>query len=120
MCSSVGASTYSSPVQSVGSPIAHHLAPPEPLPFGRWVHVVGTYDGRTMRLYQNGREVAHHDVPQPDTNVEAYGGPLVLGARSDDPSVKPFAGQLDEAVVLRSALTAEQIETIYEAYRGGR
>ncbi|MBM3498762.1 MAG: hypothetical protein FJX74_08830, partial [Armatimonadetes bacterium] len=34
---------------------SHHLVADAPVPLGQWVHVLATYDGRTMRVYQDGR-----------------------------------------------------------------
>ena len=42
---------------------SHHLTGPDPLPLGRWVHLAVTFDGRTMRLYVDGDEVASPIVP---------------------------------------------------------
>lgn len=44
---------------------SHHLVAPAPLPLGRWVHLVGTFDGQTMRLFVDGAEVASLARPGP-------------------------------------------------------
>jgi len=51
---------------------------------GRWMHVVGTYDGRdTLRVFQDGRQVAQSQGP---INRTAWPGELRIGQYSD---VKP-------------------------------
>jgi len=42
----------------------------------RWSHVVGTFDGKTARVFENGREVAA--VPC-NANLEPWRGPLFVG-----------------------------------------
>jgi hypothetical protein len=45
---------------------------------GRWFHVVGTFDGRTLRLYQDGVQVAEKaGVPNP----QLWAGELCLVPR---------------------------------------
>ncbi|MCG8586695.1 MAG: LamG domain-containing protein [Pirellulales bacterium] len=100
----------------LGAPINYHLASSAKLRFDRWIHVVGTYDGEVMRLYEDGREVAQYKVPRSGAEIDPYDGPLVLGARSDD-SRRMFSGCVDEAAILGRALTAEQVAEIYQAYR---
>jgi hypothetical protein len=51
---------------------------------GRWHHVAGTYDGRTVKLFVDGRQVGtgtptdapiDYDVPEPDIALGSYQGP---------------------------------------------
>jgi len=37
---------------------SHSLSSPTPLPLDKWIFVAGSYDGTTIRLYENGRECA--------------------------------------------------------------
>jgi len=37
------------------------------VPLGTWVHLLGVYDGRSARLYQDGKLVAEAEVPAPPT-----------------------------------------------------
>jgi hypothetical protein len=53
---------------------------PEP---GRWTHLVGTFDGRTTRLFQDGQKVAE----KPGHIIQAtWNGPLHVGQYSGGPS----------------------------------
>lgn len=84
---------------------SHHLSGPEPLPTGRWVHLAGTFDGRTMRLYVDGKQVATMDRPGP---VRPNDYPLTLGSYEVGHAAH-FVGLLDEVKVYARALTAEEV-----------
>ena len=78
---------------------------------GQWNHVMGTFDGTTMRLYING--VA-------DINTLAYSGtpclvaaPIRIGGQSGA-TWSAFDGMLDEISVYGMALDASEVRTVYE------
>ena len=50
---------------------------------GEWIHLVGTFDGHTARLYENGRLVARKSGV---ANLARWGGPLHLGQYSAAPA----------------------------------
>lgn len=87
------------------TPWSHHLSAPEPLPIGRWVHVAGTYDGKTMRLYQDGRLVASMPrggrILPPETR-------LCLGSY-DVKHRAFFDGLLDEVRIWARELDSDEI-----------
>jgi len=87
------------------SPWSHHLSAPEPLPLGRWVHVAGTYDGRLIRLYVDGRECS--SLPR-GGKVIGNDYQLSLGSYARDHKAF-FSGLLDEVRIYARALTAEQL-----------
>jgi hypothetical protein len=78
---------------------------------GQWMHAVGVYDGRLMRLYQNGVEVGR----------QAKDGALRLGAssvwigNSPTDASRPFVGLIDEVRVYGRALSASEVEGLYSA-----
>ncbi|MCC6729943.1 MAG: glycoside hydrolase family 99-like domain-containing protein [Chthonomonadales bacterium] len=87
------------------TPWSHHLQTEEPLPLGRWVHVVGTCDGTTMRLYMDGVEVAHM-ARAGRVRGNDYGlclGSYAIGHRAH------FTGVLDEVRIYGRALSAAEI-----------
>ncbi len=48
-----------------------------------WTHLVGTFDGRTARLYENGRLVAERGGT---ANLSPWAGPLHVGQYSGGPA----------------------------------
>lgn len=87
------------------APWSHHLVAPEALPVGRWVHMAGTFDGRTMRLFVDGDEVAAIDRPGP---VNPSHFDLVIGGFTPRGPAH-FVGLVDEVRLFSRALTADEI-----------
>ena len=71
-----------------------------------WVHLAGTYDGTTQRLYVNGTEVANRPQSRP---IEVSGGVLRIGGNSILGEL--FKGRIDEIRVYNRALSAAEITT---------
>jgi len=90
---------------------SHHLTAPAPLPLGRWVHLAGTFDGQTMRLFVDGREVAALDRPGPihRNHFDLVIGGFAPGHRSQ------FQGRLDELRLFSRALTTAEIRAQHDA-----
>jgi hypothetical protein len=84
---------------------------------GQWHNVIGTYDGSTVRLYVDGRQVGSGT---PDKTPIAYGLPtsnnLVIG---DYPGCSglDFSGDIDEAKVFDRALGSPEIAIGYQISR---
>ncbi len=78
-----------------------------------WVHLAGTYDGMTARLYVNGVQVAFQAITgsfAPDTT------PLIIGGNGNDATGVPtelFPGRLDEVMLYRRALSADEIGRLF-------
>jgi hypothetical protein len=66
-----------------------------------WQHVAWTYDGRTMRLYLGGKEIAASDVSSP----LQFGKNTVIAPN--------FSGLLDELAIFQRPLSADEIARIY-------
>lgn len=75
-----------------------------------WTHLVVTCDGSTMRLYENGVEVA--STPQTVTSRNGT-APLFLGGRAAMSAF--FNGSLDECAYYGYGLSSEQVLTHYQA-----
>ena len=80
------------------------------LAIGSWSHLVGTFDGATLRLYLNGAQAAQ----------AAAAGPLAGGSGQSyvgrlGQTLYPFVGTLDEVAVFSAALTADRVRAHYEA-----
>ena len=81
---------------------------------GTWYHVVGTYNGSTMKLYVNAQEVASlTSVPSGAfvDNSERF----TIGSRiSVGNATEYFTGSIDEPTITATALTSDEIKSMYE------
>jgi hypothetical protein len=84
---------------------------PQPADVNAWVHLAGTFDGTTLRLYRNGAEVGSAAVVG---TLRTGGGTLCIGS---DGTTFALTGQVDEVAVYPTALSAAQIAAHY-ALRG--
>jgi hypothetical protein len=89
------------------------LTAPDVVAMRTWVHVAGTYDGQSARLYLNG-------VPGPAMPITGALAsdttPLILGGNGNDATDVPielFPGRIDEVMLYRRALTDEEILRVY-------
>ena len=89
---------------------SHHLTAEEPLPLGRWVHLAGTFDGRTMRLYVDGEERAAMERPGPAGANDFH---LVLGSY-EVKHRSHFVGLLDEVRIWNRALSSAEVRATFE------
>lgn len=71
---------------------------------GRWYHVVGTYDGATLRAYRDSVEVCSRPAAIAFSKVDA---PLVLGAWPTGGNY--FKGKLDEIAIYGAALSPARV-----------
>ncbi|MDX1981647.1 MAG: LamG-like jellyroll fold domain-containing protein [Bryobacteraceae bacterium] len=90
-----------------------NLAAPAIAPLQQWVHLAGTYDGVTLRLYANGVEVAS----RPKTGVlRVDNNPLLVAANQNDASPDLlFNGRVDELRLYQRALSGAEILAIYNS-----
>jgi N-acetylneuraminic acid mutarotase len=84
-----------------------------------WHHVVGTRDNLgTMNLYLDGQLTGTTQAPNANTTSEA---PFLIGAWDDRFGViELFAGLIDEVSVYSRALTAAEVQAIYNAHSLGK
>lgn len=75
----------------------------------RWHHVVGTYDGATMRLFVDGREESTSTAQSGDVLYPPQ-ATFALGAYVDDDEFYPSDGALYEAKLYARALGGEEID----------
>lgn len=80
-----------------------HANVPVP-PVGKWVQLVGTYDGKTIKLYVDGKLEAETKAAG---RIEKSDAPLMIGSVS--PGMRVLTGQLDDVCVFREALDADAI-----------
>jgi hypothetical protein len=84
-----------------------------PAPGMIWIHVAATWDGSTVRLYQDGAEVGSVAYA---VTFPAEQNPLVLGNNQNQTGLsQPLMGQLDEVRLYDRALSAEAIRAVMNA-----
>lgn len=77
------------------------------LPTDQWVHAAATWDGTTMRIYQDGVDVggaAKGGVLSADPGV-----PVWIGGNPSGATDKPWSGLIDDVRIYDRALAAEEI-----------
>jgi hypothetical protein len=76
---------------------------------GNWHHIVGVYDGSSLKLYVDNVLLAN--TPASGSIASSLGTPLAIGRWQGGGF--PFSGALDEVAVYDHALTADQVQTHY-------
>jgi hypothetical protein len=86
---------------------------PSPVVRMMWVHIAGTYDGTTARLYFNGQQVDSQGLTG---NFTRDTTPFILGGNGNGPDLgvsERFPGLIDEIMLYRRALSADEIAQLY-------
>jgi hypothetical protein len=81
---------------------------------GVWYHVVGTFDGKHLRIYLNGKQVSY--VRQ-TVAPKMRGLPLWIGYGRGFPP-EYFRGLMDEVMVFDRALSPTEVEALYASQAG--
>lgn len=77
-----------------------------------WHHVVLTYSGRSAKMYYDGTLLATTDDLPASSIDQCAGGDLKFGAQSQQiPSY--FYGALDDIRIYKRAITASEVQTLY-------
>ncbi len=80
---------------------------------GHWYHLVGTYDGKTMRLFVNGElETTSNQRSGPIQYADSW---WRIAGYKDDNETYPFHGRLSEIAVYGQVLPPGEIKSHYEA-----
>jgi len=81
----------------------------QPVPADAWVHLVGTYDGTTLRLYMNGQMAASAAAPG---GLQQCAADTAIGSHISQ-AQHFFPGLLDDVRILDHALPADQVMALY-------
>ena len=83
---------------------------------GQWYHLIGTYDGATMREYVDGIETG---VPTAISGTLDYGSEegLRFGAQVSQSRFCP--GKMGECLIWHRAITSNEVKQLYEIGSGG-
>jgi hypothetical protein len=93
---------------------------------GEWVHVAGVLDGggspSNLRIFVNGIEEVGvaSTLGSPTDIVDTTPRQAILGWRTSKLTTDEFQGQIDEVALFNRALTAEEIQAIYNAGNAGK
>ena len=77
---------------------------------GQWYHVVGTYDGQTMRLYKNGQEIA--STAKSGALDDGTGVATAMGNQPSGAGSRPFDGLIDDVRIYARTLTVGEIQSM--------
>ena len=88
------------------------------LPANRWIHAVGTFDGKTISVYLNGR-LDGTTVIRSRYSPSSY--PLRIGhAAFSLDTHRKFDGKIDDVMIWKRTLSAREILAVYEAQKDDR
>jgi len=77
---------------------------------GDWTHVMGTYDGGTMRLYVNGVQVG--SAGGLSGNLPASTANVIIGSQANGSNY--FDGIIDDVQIYHRALSDSEIQALYD------
>ena len=97
------------PLYQIDNTDAHYTTT---LALNQWHHIVGTNDGSTSTIYVNGVAVETADTSGETINISGSAIPRI-SARSHSGVDNFFNGNISEVAIYNSALTANQVKTIY-------
>ncbi len=81
------------------------------LKIGQWGHIVITYDGSKLKVYENG--VFYQDAPLSGSILYTGFPKTGIGGYLPTPTFRPFFGLIDEVRIYGKALTAGEIQKHY-------
>jgi hypothetical protein len=96
-----------------GNPSSINLRANRAAPLTTWIHVAVTWDGQTVRLYQNGESVGTLAY---NSTWPAADKPLILGNNANSSGIdQPLIGRLDEVRLYNRALPQAAIQALFNA-----
>lgn len=82
----------------------------EDIPIGEWLHLVGTWDGKTVKYYVNGKLEITHSI---SGTIKGGGLFLGIGDRSDASNGDTVQGLIDEVRIYERALSESEVKINY-------
>jgi len=80
------------------------------LMLNEWLHIVSTYDGDTVKIYENG-VLINEDAYE--NGIQDVAANLLIGSQYDFPFNYLFNGAIDDVLIYNRALEVEEIGSIY-------
>jgi hypothetical protein len=98
------------------------LTAPAPIPTNVWVHIAATLDGDAgiARIYINGQVVAETTTPLHPAGPLTGANPSLCIGNAPGSAAFPFDGLIDEMSLYSRALSAAEIQAIYQAGSAGK
>ena len=84
----------------------------EDIPIEEWLHLVGTWDGKTAKYYVNGKLEITHSI---SGTIKGGGLFLGIGERSDACNCDTIQGLIDEVRIYERALSEFEVKQNYKA-----
>lgn len=84
---------------------------------GGWHHIVGTFDGASVRLYVDGSEVGTGTSTTVSIAYNTLGDLFIGSYGTQYPQYFAFSGSIDEVRVWNTALSAAEVYTSYKSKR---
>lgn len=82
---------------------------------GEWKHVVAVREGVNMRVYLNGVQIGQLGSPPAQPRNVTGNQPFKIGLQQSTSSYTNFFnGQIDDVLIYRKALSAAEVEALYE------
>ncbi len=112
-----GAGGYYLGVNPANAAVRWNLDMPTPiegntLDNGKWTHITTTYDGNSVKVFENGTMVSSIAYSDPIVNNSAD---LYIGNQFDFPSDFRFNGVIDDVLIYNRGLSDEEVREIYDA-----
>jgi len=79
-----------------------------------WIHIVATYDGRIMRLFENGELVAEQDFGSIGF-LKRNTTPFTIGGERDNGlPIASFNGFIDDVHIYNRAISSKEVNVLYQ------
>ena len=83
-----------------------------------WHHIVATWDGTTLLMYQDGVQDADTQSAAITLTPNAY--PVTIGQTSDQAGNTWYTGSIDDVRIYNRALSAQEVQELYAAGSGSK
>ncbi|MBP5620913.1 MAG: hypothetical protein J6X44_02735, partial [Thermoguttaceae bacterium] len=78
-----------------------------------WTHYCGSYDGKTIRVFMNGKLVQEKSFVS-ELKSSDYAGRLLRIGAMDPKAQRPFHGTLNDVALWNRVLSADEVAALYE------
>ncbi|MFM7202064.1 MAG: MopE-related protein [Myxococcota bacterium] len=104
-------------VDGPNTPLTATAAEDSVLLANTWYHIATTFDGRSLKAFINGKQVASIDSPLPGASARVANTPFYLGINKNaltPPGSPVLSGVLDEVQLMDCAMIPDDIKAYYD------